>query len=65
MRKIYEEAGVTTEDYPQGVYVYWRDGFYIAVNYSSNDYSLNIPESAKILVGEKTLKPAGVFVWSE
>jgi beta-galactosidase len=62
---IYSQAGATTEDYPQGVYVYWRDGFYIAVNYSSNDYSMKIPESAKIHIGDKVLKPAGVLVWSE
>jgi beta-galactosidase len=65
LREIYTKAGATTEDYPQGVYVYWRDGFNIAVNYSSDEYTMNIPETAKILVGEKTLKPAGVLVWSE
>jgi len=37
----------------------------MAVNYSSNDYTMNVPANAKILVGEKTLKPAGVLVWSE
>ena len=65
LRDIYTKAGATTEDYPEGVYVYWRDGFYMAVNYSSNDYTMNMPATAKILVGEKTLKPAGVLVWSE
>lgn len=65
LRNIYTAAGATTEDYPQGIYVYWRDGFNIAVNYTSNDYTIDIPATAKILVGEKTLKPAGVLVWSE
>jgi beta-galactosidase len=65
LRDIYTKAGATTEEYPRGVYVYWRDGFYVAVNYSSDDYAMNLPVSAKILVGEKTLKPAGVLVWSE
>jgi hypothetical protein len=50
---------------PKGVFVYWRDGFYVAVNYSSNNYTINIPGTAKILVGEKTRKPSGVCVWSE
>jgi beta-galactosidase len=63
LRSIYETAGATTEDYPKGVYVYWRDGFYIAVNYSSDDYIMKIPGTAKILIGEKTLKPAGVLIW--
>ena len=65
LREIYAKAGSTTEDYPEGIYVYWRDGFYIAVNYSSDNYTMNVPANAKILVGEKTLKPAGVLVWSE
>jgi beta-galactosidase len=65
LRDIYTKAGATTEDYPEGIYVYWRDGFYIAVNYSSDNYKINLPESAKILIGEGTLKPAGVLVWSE
>jgi beta-galactosidase len=65
LQNTYTNAGATAEDYPQGVYVYWRNGFYVAVNYSSDNYKMNIPESAKILIGESTLKPAGVLVWSE
>ena len=65
LRNIYTQVGATTGDYPPGVYVYWRDGFYMAVNYSSTNYTMHIPETAKVLVGEKTLKPAGVLVWNE
>ena len=61
LQDIYTIAGATTENYPQGVYIYWRDGFYVAVNYSSDNYTMNIPGTAKILVGEKVLKPAGVI----
>lgn len=65
LKKVYEQAGATTENYPEGVYVQWRDGFWVAVNYSSTDYQLEIPAKAKILVGNATLKPAGVAVWKE
>ncbi len=65
LRNTYQGTGAATEDYPKGVYVYWRDGFHIAVNYSSENYTMNVPAKAKILVGEKELKPAGVLVWSE
>lgn len=65
LRNIYTSVGASTEDYPKGVYVYWRDGFYVAVNYSSDDYKMNLPGNAKILIGETVLKPAGVLVWSE
>ncbi|MGQ7857129.1 beta-galactosidase [Pedobacter sp. WC2501] len=65
LRNTYTRAGATTENYPPGIYVYWRDGFYMAVNYSSSDYMMDIPKNSKILIGEKTLKPAGVLVWNE
>ncbi|WP_461637040.1 beta-galactosidase [Labilibaculum euxinus] len=65
LRNTYEGIGAATQNYPEGVYVYWREGFNIAVNYSSDDYIMDIPESAKILIGEKKLKPADVLVWSE
>jgi beta-galactosidase len=65
LKKIYTDAGATTEDYPPGVFVYWRDGFYTALNYSSDNYTVTVPDNAKILIGEKTLKPAGVLVWTE
>lgn len=65
LSQIYKTTGATIEDYPEGVYTYWRDGFHFAVNYSSNDFTMNLPATAKILVGEKTLQPAAVLVWSE
>ena len=65
LRNIYTSAGATTAHYPPGVYVYWRDGFYVAVNYSSDNYEMKIPAQAKIMIGEKVLEPAGVLVWSE
>ncbi len=65
LKRNYLEAGADVENYPAGIYVYWRDGFYVAVNYSSGNYEMNIPGPAKILIGEKLLKPAGVLVWSE
>lgn len=65
LRKMYTTAGATIEDYPEGIYTYWRDGFYFAVNYSSNEYNMNLPETAKIHVGNKLIQPADVLVWSE
>lgn len=65
LKNNYAEAGATIENYPPGVFVYWRDGFYVAVNYASDSYEMKLPAQAKILIGEKTLNPAGVLVWSE
>jgi Beta-galactosidase len=65
LRNTYQSIGATTENYPEGVFVYWRDGFNVAVNYSSVSYKMELPKSANILIGEETLKPAGVLVWNE
>lgn len=65
LREIFNQAGATTEDYPTGVYVNWRDGFFVAVNYSSENYTVTVPASAQILAGDRVLGPAGVVVWSE
>lgn len=65
LQEIYNDAGASTEHYPPGVYVYWRDGFYVAVNYSSGNYEMKISGQSRILIGKKVLEPAGVLVWSE
>ncbi len=63
LREVYRRAGLTTEDYPQGVYVDWRDGFWVAVNYSSNAADIKPPKGAQVLYGASPLKPADVLVW--
>lgn len=65
LREVFDQAGATTENYPNGVYVYWRDGFNVAVNYSSDNYTIDLPANAKIIIGQKEIKPAGVVIWTE
>lgn len=64
LREVYTSANAAVENYPEGIYVYWRDGFYVAVNYSSSNYNFNIPDG-QVLIGEKNVKPSGVLVWKE
>jgi beta-galactosidase len=63
MRLVYERAGAAPESYPPGVYVEWRDGFFVAVNYSSRAYDVPLPAGARVLVGHDPLSPASVLVW--
>jgi len=63
LKKIYETAGVATNEQPEGVMVNWRDGFWVAINYASINNTINIPANAQIIIGEKELQPAGVVVW--
>lgn len=63
LRTIYQKSGAPILDLPDYVFVEWRDGFRVAVNYSSNTYTLPIPVNAKIIFGGKELKPGEVTVW--
>jgi beta-galactosidase len=63
LKKLYSQWNIQLEEYPEGITVEYRDGFGIAVNYSDKPYTLNIPTSAQILVGNKELPSAGVTVW--
>ena len=65
LKKIFTGASLKTLDLPEGMILDYRDGFGIAINYNSIDVTAPIPEKAKIIFGEKTLKPAGVVVWQE
>ncbi len=47
VRRVYTEAGVPTEDLPYGVVKEWRDGFYIALNYTSDIQEIVIPDEAE------------------
>ncbi len=63
LRKLYQKQNAPIENYPEGVMVEYRDGFGIAVNYSDKIYNINLPESAKIIIGTKAIKTADVLVW--
>ncbi|MDF7812576.1 beta-galactosidase [Hymenobacter sp. YC55] len=65
LRSVYQQAGIKTADYPAGVNVEYRDGFWVAVNYSSKPYTLPLPASSKIVIGEKVLPCPGVTVWTD
>ena len=65
VRRVYTEAGVPTEDLLYGVVKEWRDGFYIALNYTSDIQEIVIPDEAEVLIGSARLEPAGVVVWKE
>jgi len=65
VRRVLTDAGVAIEDYPDLLLVDWRDGFWIASNFSSVVQKAPLPPTAKPLVGTAELPPAGVAIWSE
>jgi beta-galactosidase len=63
IRRVFGGAGIDVESYPEGVFVECRDGFWVAVNYSSAPYNLPIAAGTEILIGDRRLDPADVCVW--
>jgi len=48
-----------------GFAVDWRDGFWVATNFTEKLQTIPAPAEAKLLVGSRDLGPAGVAVWQE
>ena len=63
LQKLYALQRVQIEDLPEGIALEYRDGFWIAVNYGSEPYELNIPKSGEILIGKRLIGRNGVTVW--
>jgi beta-galactosidase len=63
LAKLYKKINIPVENYPYGIQVEYRDGFGIAMNYSDKDFDMPLPPGARILIGEKKIKTAGVLVW--
>ncbi|HSP92259.1 MAG TPA: beta-galactosidase [Vicinamibacterales bacterium] len=65
LRDVFRRAGVAIEDLPNGVFLEWRDGLYVAVNYSPAEVPLTVPPGASVLHGRTPLPPTGVLVWAD
>ncbi|TDH24272.1 beta-galactosidase [Segetibacter sp. 3557_3] len=65
LQRVYQQAGIATENYPDGVMIDWRDGFWVGVNYSEKPFIVPVKPGAKILVGSKVVKTADVVVWKD
>jgi beta-galactosidase len=65
LRGSFQQAGVQVENYDDQLFVDWRDGFWVATNFTSKDQPAPVPGSAKLLLGKRILPPAGVAVWTE
>jgi beta-galactosidase len=65
IRGVYERAGVPIENFDDGFAVDWRDGFWVATNFTEKQQTAPAPQNARMLVGTRELGPAGVAVWQE
>ena len=65
VRAVYQRANVAIENLPPGVFIEWRDGAYVAVNYNPAPFAITLPAGAEVLHGVAPLQPAQALVWRE
>lgn len=63
LRKFYSKAGAKILDLPDYFFIEYRDGYFVAVNYTSEDVELPELKGARIIKGNKTVGPGKVTVW--
>ena len=65
IREVFNRAGVAVENFADGFLVDWRDGFWIATNFTEKSQRAPIPKNARVLIGSANVPTAGVTVWRE
>jgi beta-galactosidase len=65
VRGVFEGASVAVESLADGFLVDWRDGFWVACNFTEKLQHAPVPPGAKILFGTAEVPTAGVTVWQE
>jgi beta-galactosidase len=65
IHRVYENAGASPANLEPNFVVDWRDGFWVATNFSSDTVRIPAGPQAQILVGQRDLPPGGATVWRE
>jgi beta-galactosidase len=65
VRGVFRSAGVAVQDFGNQFFVDWRDGFWVATNFSEAKQVAPVKQGAKILAGGKEVPPGGVTIWIE
>lgn len=63
LRSFYLRNNAQILDLPDYVFVEWREGYWVAVNYSSKKFELEIAKNQQIVLGERIISPGAVTVW--
>src|SRR6185369_15592112 len=63
LRKVYSAAGAGPATLAPDFLVDWRDGFWVATNFTSTNQPIPAGTGAQILVGSKDVPPGGVSIW--
>jgi beta-galactosidase len=63
MWKIYNMVGVKPAKLPLNLMVDWRDGFWVASNFTDTDQSGPAARGARMLAGSAVIPPGGTAIW--
>ena len=63
LRKVYSAAGAAPAVLPSDFLVDWRDGFWVATNFTSTPQPIPAPPGTPLLVGTRDVPPGGVTIW--
>lgn len=64
LKRLYDELNIPVLDLPYGVTMEYRNGMGIVLNYGDKPYRFELPEGAKVLLGDEEIPTAGVLVFS-
>jgi beta-galactosidase len=65
VRGEFARAGIAAENFPEGFAVDFRDGLWIATNFTEKTVAAPVPSGAKVLIGTANVPTAGVTVWQQ
>lgn len=63
LHDVYQAANAAPENLPENLVIDWRDGFWVATNFTSTNQVIPMNKSAKLLVGDRTLVSGSAAVW--
>lgn len=65
LRGVFTRAGVAVSSLAPDFLVDWRDGFWVATNFTARTQPAPVPAGATLLTGERDVPTAGVTVWQD
>lgn len=65
LRGLFRRTATEIRDLPPQFFVDWRDGFWVATNFSAKTVAAPIPRGVKLTIGAREVSPAGIAVWME
>jgi beta-galactosidase len=63
LHKVYEDSGAKPASLPLNLMIDWRDGFWVATNFTDIAQELPTHSRAKFVSGGRTIPPGGVAIW--